>query len=129
MENIEVINLSVTGNTTGRSYNGTFKAKTLLTRRDQFAADLKRREIIGSVAPDTAMPALVGEAFIIGQLSVRIIEAPDWWTQSAGGLDLQDANVSEDLFRHAVEAEQKAKDAIKQQAKEALTKLAASATK
>lgn len=124
MEAIDTINLSVIGNTTGSSYEGSFKVKTLLTRRDQFTADLKRREIIGGTNPGEAMPALQGEAFVIGQLFVRIVDGPAWWVQSSSGLELKDSNVTDELFKIVLDAETKAKEQIRQKAKEALTKLA-----
>jgi len=128
MEAIDTFTLSVTGNVTGQLYDGTFKVKTLLTRREQFNADLKRREIVGG-QPGDAMPTLQGEAFVLGQLFVRIVDGPGWWPQSSFGLDLRDSNVTDEMFRLALEAEQKAKESIRGKAKEALEKLSGNTAK
>lgn len=125
MEGNDVINFSSIGNNTGEHYSGNFKVKAFLTRRDYFLADQRRREIIGSTSPENAMSALVGEAFMLGQLRARILEGPAWWGASDGGLDLRDSNVIEELFKLALQVQDKAQTELKEKAKEALQKLAA----
>lgn len=124
MDTIATISLSTTGTTTGQSFAGEFEVKTVLSRRDQFAADQKRREILGGIAQDQAMATLVGEAFMLGQLFVRITKAPDWWTTAGYGLDLKDSNVISELYEHALAKQAEAQRAIKEQAKAALEKIA-----
>lgn len=116
MELIAQVSFSGKGKLTGTQYDGIFQVRTCLTRREQFTADQKRREIIGPMTPEAAMPALVGEAFMLGQLSVRILEAPGWWRAADGGLDLRDANIIDELFRKVLDTELKATDATNQQA-------------
>lgn len=124
MDNFDTIDLNSIGEVTGNPYVGKFKVKTLLSRRDYFTADLKRREIVGSVSPENAMPTLVGEAYMLGQLFVRIVEAPEWWNNAGMGLDLKDSNITAELFEATTQVEKKAKDAVKEKAQAALQKLA-----
>jgi hypothetical protein len=120
---IKVIDINLIGNTTGQPYNGSFQVKTLLSRREQFQADARRREIIGPNG-ESAMPALQGEAFMLGQLSARIVKAPDWWDRSSGGIDLKDDNVISTLFEEALRAEKEAIDEVKKQAEDSLKEIA-----
>jgi hypothetical protein len=122
MENVKVIELSTTGSITGKPYIGTFRAKGILTRRDQFLADATRRRIIGP-NPSDALPALQGEAYMLGQLSVRIVEAPDWWLSLANGELIEDSNVIAQLYEKALEVEAKVKEEISSAAQEALKSL------
>lgn len=122
MENSKVIELSTTGSITGKSYVGSFRAKGVMTRRDQFLADAARRRIIGP-NPGDALPALQGEAYMLGQLSVRIIDAPDWWRASANGELLEDGNVIAELYELSLTAENDLRKDISEAAKAALDKL------
>lgn len=122
MENIKTIELSTTGSVTGKPYVGTFRAKGILTRRDQFLADAARRRIIGP-NPADALPALQGEAYMLGQLSVRLIEAPDWWVNLANGELIEDGNVIAELYEKALEAESKVKEDLNKAAEKAMSKL------
>ena len=122
MENTKVIELSTSGTLTGKPYVGSFKAKGVLTRRDQFLADATRRRIIGP-NPGDALPALQGEAYMLGQLSVRLVEVPDWWTACANGELLEDGNVIAELYELALGAETSIKEEINKAAQTALAKL------
>lgn len=122
MENSKVIELSTTGNVTGKPYVGSFRAKGILTRRDQFLADAARRRIIGP-NPGDALPALQGEAYMLGQLSVRLVQAPDWWLAAANGELLEDGNVIAEVYELALQAENDLKKEINEAAKVALEKL------
>lgn len=122
MDTIKVIDFNTIGRDTGQAYNGKFKIKAVLSRRDRFAADLRRREIIGANG-ESALSTLQGEAFMLGRLYVSILEAPDWWTNSTGGLDLNDENVIAELFEEALKAEKEQMEAVQNKAAEALEKL------
>jgi hypothetical protein len=123
MDYFDTIDLNIRGDVTDTLYLGKFKVKTILSRRDYFTADLKRREIVGPVSPENAMATLVGEAYMLGQLYARIIEAPDWWLAKNSGIDLEDSNVISVLFEKANVLEKKAKESIKAKATDALEKL------
>lgn len=124
MDTLKQIDFSAVGTETGSSYSGVFKVKTSLSRRDRFQADAKRREVLGPLG-EGALSTLQGEAFMIGQLSVRIMQAPDWWSASANGLDLKDENVTPELFEACLEAERETAKLLQGKAKEALERLAA----
>jgi hypothetical protein len=122
MEVTDTVSISSTGSLTGKSYIGTFKVKTILSRRDHFAADEQRRIILGANC-QAALEPLKQEAFMLGQLSVRILESPDWWKAAGLGLELEDPNIIEEIFQAAVAAGTKAKAEIKKEAAEALARL------
>jgi hypothetical protein len=104
--------INIKGEDSGDPYRGKFRVLTLLTRRDQFAADEVRRRILGIMA-ETAPPSLITEAYMIGQLQVRIIEGPDWWMSSEGGELLPDKNVVVELFKECMKAEEERKEKLK----------------
>jgi hypothetical protein len=122
MDTIKTIELVTTGQDTGHPYSGNFEVKTVLSRRDRFAADQKRREVLGP-GGDSALPTLQGEAFMIGQLWVRVVKAPDWWSNANCGLDLKDENVTPELFELALKAESDAVKELQSKAKSSLEKL------
>ncbi len=124
----EPINLSVVGTRTGKPYSGKFLVKTVLSRRENFMADERRRFILGANAL-SAPPALQGEAFMLGQLYVRIAESPDWWRNSDGGLDLEDENVIGELFKLIEGKVEESEDKLQAEAKVAVEKLANSSSK
>jgi hypothetical protein len=98
METTVPITIDVIGQRTGNPYNGKFLVKMVLTRRENFIADERRRMIVGT-NPLGVAPSLNGEAYMLGQLFVRILEGPKWWKDSDGGLDLEDENVIGELYR------------------------------
>ena len=122
MENIKQIEISAIGETTGKSYSGTFKIKGILSRRDLFQADVGRRRILGPNSTD-ALPALQGEAYMLGMLQVRVLEAPEWWSLNANGELLEDANVIAELFESSIKASDEVLKEINKKATAALEKL------
>lgn len=117
------IHISTVGTVTGKSYTGKFSIKTVLNRRENFLADERRRFILGG-NPNSAPPALQGEAYMLGQLFVRIVEAPDWWKQSDAGLDIEDDNLIGELYKAAEGAVAEQEKVVQEEAKAALEKLA-----
>lgn len=122
METTVEFKINEVGDDTGNPYTGTFKVKTLLDRKDRFLADERRRAIIGSNAAD-ALITLQEEAFILGQLSVRVVDGPRWWKDSNNGLLLEDGNVIVKLYEIALQKELERKEKIREEAKEAVKKL------
>ena len=103
METTAQFSINEVGTKTGRAFSGTFTVKTLLTRADQFAADQRRRDILGPGSAE-ALDALKLEAFMLGQLSVRILKAPQFWNESGNGLQLEDFNIIQTVFDKCVDA-------------------------
>jgi len=120
--------INMTGNQSGNPYQGEFKAKTLLTRRELLHADAIRRNLLGMFGanPEIAMPAMQSDAFVAGQLAVRVIESPSWFMSAGeGGIDLPDANVLEEIMRQIRIAEEARKAKFTVQADAAAEKLRA----
>ena len=122
METTTIVQVSIVGEDTGNPYNGKFKVKTLLTRRDHFVADERRRILVGANAASVAN-SVNAEAFMMGQLVVRIVEAPKWWTDSDGGLDLEDSNLVGELFSLVMKAEEERKENLKKESGKAMKRL------
>lgn len=118
METTTSFMVNIIGEDTGRTYSGKFVVKTRITRRDHFIADERRRILLGA-NPAAASPAVQGEAFIFGQLAVRIVEAPKFWMDSDNGLDLEDANVVGEIFKLVMDKEEEFQKSLKEKADEA----------
>lgn len=118
METTAKFSVSIIGEESGDPYTGDFVVKTLLTRRDVFKADELRRIILGA-NPASAMDDRQAEAYIMGQLVVRIVEAPGWWKNSEGGQLLPDLNVIMGVYEAAKAKETERSDGIKKKAEEA----------
>lgn len=128
METTKIFSINEIGQRSGKSYDGKFTVKTLLTRRENFVADERRRFILGTNAQG-AVPSLSGEAYMLGQLSVRIVDAPQWWVDSDNGLDIVDENIIGILYKLMEEKVKEAEEEIAAKAKQSLEKLAKSTTK
>lgn len=123
MEYQNSFSINEIGKVSGRHFTGSFTVKLTLTRADQFAADARRREILGP-RPNDALDALKLEAFMLGQLSVRVIKAPKFWEDSNGGVLLEDFEVVQKVFDEAVRLENERLDAIQRETSDALKELA-----
>lgn len=124
MKTSKVISVSIVGDRTGRNYNGQFTTKTVSTMKDEFQADLRRRQVIGP-SPDGTPPAsnLQWRAFMIGQISTKVLDAPKWWIDSYDGLELEDSNVITELYEAVLKAEEEITEDIKKESEEAMDKL------
>lgn len=123
MENTsEIFAINEVGDNSGRTYSGSFTVKTLLTRQDQFDADIRRRSILGP-NPVDALEGLKMEAFMLGQLSVRVLKGPKIWDDTNGFLECEDINVIQKVFDECVKVEQARVAKIKGDAKEAIKQL------
>lgn len=122
VENERSVQLNTLGATTKRQYAGAFLVKGILNRRDQFTADANRRRIIGP-NPADAMPALQGEAYMLGQLHARVLEAPEWWVAAQNGEILEDSNIISELYELALDVETAVKKDLTDAANIALDKM------
>jgi len=119
----ETFDINIVGEESGNPYNGTFKVRTLLTRRQLALADEVRRDILGP-RPGDALAQVASDAFVAGQLAVRVLDAPDWYKNGGiGGIDLPDINVLERVFAKAIESENKRKEKLNTQADKAVETL------
>jgi len=122
METTVKISLSVTGESSGKPFNGDFVVKTLITRKEVFIADERRRLLIGA-NPGAVPPTLNGEAYMLGQLFVRVVSGPSWWDDSDAGSNLEDQNVIGEIFKATMEKEEERLASLKQTAEKALEKM------
>jgi hypothetical protein len=121
------------GETTGEVFTGKFVVKTRLSHRDRLNMDVLRRQLLGPI-PQGSMPSerALNSSEIFSQLSVRIVEAPSWWTSADNGIGLDDDSVVSAVYQKAVQAEA---DALKEvigegeQGKTEVTKAAAEVAK
>ena len=122
METTATFSISSTGETTNQAYNGSFTVKTLLSVRDRLAIDEERRMILGSDGQNADNMAKIF-ANMISQLRIRIVKAPEFWTEAGNGIDLLDYNVLVEIFQLVVKKEEERKKEIIDQAEKARTEL------
>lgn len=97
------IYVDVTGNETGKRFEGKFVVKTKISNREALKEDEVRRGVLGQ-NPQHAGEYAWGIATAIAWLAVRLTESPTWWKESGGGVDLLDDNVLMDVYEKAVKA-------------------------
>lgn len=110
------------GELTDRQYTGVFTIKSRLTQRDFLLQDQFRRDNLGTNTQD-ASPGAIGIATAVSHLRVRILKAPKWWTDSDGGLDLEDGNILAEVYYKAVETEAKERNALAEEVNKAQQEL------
>ena len=99
------------GDTTGKTYNGKFISKCILNISEKRLLEIEKTRLNADMSnPSGNLSAI---ATIISNLSVRIIEGPEWWRQSAGGLELQDENVLVALYDKCLDQEEEWKKDLK----------------
>jgi len=104
LPNIEsTFSVSVKGDTTGHMYLGPFTVRAILTKREEFLADIRRRELVGPL-PEDALPTIRNNAYALSQLYARVVDAPAWWRESDSGANLHDTNVIAEVFAKSLEA-------------------------
>ena len=131
MANIPVeFSVSVTGEVTGETFKGVFKAVPRLSHRDNLRRDQLRRDLLGG-KPEDASPDAMNVSLVFSKIWVHLVEAPSWWKDSGNGVNLLDEapvaavydNVAR-IEREAIEAVQKksqeASEAVKEELKEKL---------
>jgi len=91
------------GERTRKTYEGQFTVKCLLSMEEIRQAGIKLDLLNGGSRTLPGGVALLNRAF--AELSVRIIKAPSWWTDSNEGRELFDTNVVLEVFNKAIDAE------------------------
>jgi hypothetical protein len=114
-----IFDINIIGDESGNPYTGSFKVRTLLTRRQRAAADEIRRDFIGT-NPEGASKQVAIDGFVVGQLAVRVLDAPDFFKNAGvGGQNLPDFNVLEAILEKAILAEEERKSKLIKQADDA----------
>lgn len=102
------------GEDTGKEYKGKFTVLATLTVGQKHALALEKTRLLGNYANPT--DDLAGLAIILANLRAKIIDAPEWWKQSAGGANVEDESALVVLYRQVQEAELEWKEELKKKA-------------
>jgi hypothetical protein len=113
-----LFSIHLVGDTTGKLWTGEFRAKPVLTFRDKLQSDRMKRDMLGGDGAGASAESIVAST-IIGDLTVRLTETPEWWKESQGGLGLQDYNVLEAVYEGAKKVEKEHVKAIEEAGKKA----------
>lgn len=120
--------ISIVGEETLETFIGKFRAKEKYSWQDQLSVDRYRRELLGANMSEATLD-VYKRATIIAELAAYITEAPDFWKQSRGGLDLVDDNVVSKVYEEVVNIREKWVKAQQERGEKAKAALAAQAEK
>lgn len=120
--------IHILGETTERTWAGEFRAKKRLSHRDHLRKDQVRRTLLGG-EPGIPSDRAEQTARIFSELAVRLTQAPPWWTDANGGVDLEDDNVIVRVHDEAIRIENEAIEAKKKRAEKVQEELRAQAAK
>jgi hypothetical protein len=99
----------------GKRYEGRFTVRCLLNMRQKHQLELEKTRLLGNYVNPT--DELAGIAIVVATLRSRITDAPDWWKQSDGGMNLTDFDVLNTLFERVTTAEAEWRTKLKEKAK------------
>ena|ERR1700677_2855089 len=114
--------IDIVGERTARTYMGKFRTKTLLTHRETIQVDNIRRSLLGA-DPSNSGATAGATAGVLAELSVRLIETPQWWKDSNGSMDLFDEIVLVTVMNKVQEIETEYLNSIKKQGDKAKEEL------
>jgi hypothetical protein len=104
-------NFDHTGEETNKKYDGMFTVWCSLTVGQKHALALEKTRLLGNYANPT--DDLAGLAIILANLRAKIVDGPNWWTQSQGGALIEDEDALVALYRKVQEAEVAWKEELK----------------
>lgn len=84
------------GELTKRKYDGEFTVHAVLNMGLKHQLELEKTILQADTKSPT--PGLRGIASVIAELRVRIIDGPEFWKQSLGGMRIEDENVIFELY-------------------------------
>jgi hypothetical protein len=106
-----IFTIKTTGDSTGESFSGKFRVRTLLSPLNHIKADKLMRQLLGehSIVADELSRQY---AFMLSQLQFRIISSPLWWKSNleVEGGHIQDKNVLIEILNKSLEAEELYRD-------------------
>ncbi len=91
------------GVVTGQRFTGKFKCICVMTLGQKAEAEIAEKRLNAGLTTLSNETNLLH--MVIGQLSQRLIAAPDWWINSEGGRKLMDNNVLVAIFQKCLEKE------------------------
>jgi hypothetical protein len=98
-----VFDVDHVGEITGKRYEGSFTVRCVLNMAQKHALELEKTRLLGNHSSPT--DGLVGIAVVLANLRAKIVDAPEWWKQSAGGYDILDEDVLVTLYGKIQDAE------------------------
>jgi len=107
--------VSVTGEVTGETFKGVFKAVPRLSHRDNLRRDQLRRDLLGG-RPEDASPDAMNVSLVFSKIWVHLTESPSWWRDSGNGVNLLDEAPVAAVFDNVARIEREAIEAVKKQA-------------
>jgi hypothetical protein len=102
------------GADTNFHYCGTFTVKALLNIGEKAAVEVQKSVIKSELS--NASTTLEAYANILSNLRVRIIDAPDWWKSSRGGMTIDDEDALIELFELVMKQEDEWRAEVKAKA-------------
>ena len=90
-KNEATFNFSEEGDTTYKQWDGDFTVTCVPNILQRRAIEIEKSRLQADLGNPTGK--LVGLAAVLANLRVRIVEAPNWWNESAGGYNFKDENV------------------------------------
>lgn len=93
---IRPVYLQTVGETTKQKYFGTFRIKVILTQRERLLVEREYSALLPSDKGASEENKL--RAAVLAELSVRVVESPDWWKNSDYGRELLDSQPLWDLM-------------------------------
>jgi hypothetical protein len=126
--NLVSFDIKCKGDETEKDYEGLFKAKTKVSIKDRLKEDEFRRSILGVDSQNAGVEASM-IASAVAYLAVRLVEFPDWWKASEGGLKLEDSNVLAEVNNKAMAEVAKEYQKLAKKAEEAQVEIKAELAK
>lgn len=102
---------SLVGEITGHKYEGQFSTKCVLSMADKRVLEIEQSRLSMDLLNPT--DNLVAIARVVANLRVRVIDAPDWFDQIIGSLDILDDNVIFELYGECLKASSEWQDELK----------------
>ena len=99
----------------GNKYEGSFTIVCSLNTGQRHRLELEKSKLLCDQVNPT--DGLLGLAVILSFLRVHIIDSPDWWKRSGGGLTIEDEDALVALYNKAKETVETWKKEILEQAK------------
>ena len=100
-----------TGLLTGKKYDGRFTVLCILNMGQRHQLELEKTRLQSDYLNPT--DGLTGLALIFSKLRVHIIDAPEWWKQSAGGILIDDEDCLVALYDKILEKEDEWRESLR----------------
>ena len=94
-----------------KKYEGLFTVHCILNMRQKHAIEVQKTRLLMDMANPT--DELKAQALLLSNLRIRIIDGPEWWKQSDGGLNIIDDDALFALFNKVLDAEDKWKEPVR----------------